>query len=118
MRYLLLILIFNYPAYAEEYSPLKYEIAWQVLHAIDVAQTARIKDYTHLKESHIHTIVGRQPEERDVYAWGLSMAIGHYFVMKWVDENTKYGQFLRGVEIGYKFSAVSHNHQMGIRIKF
>lgn len=117
MRYLILFLLIS-SASAEEYKPMHYEIAWQVMHAVDVMQTLKIKETPGLEESAIHKIIQRQPDDDNVYAWGVASAIGHYYLFKWLDNNTKYGQTFRKIEIGFKFGAISKNHQMGIRIKF
>tara|TARA_R100000657_G_scaffold17477_1_gene15141 strand:- start:534 stop:917 length:384 start_codon:yes stop_codon:yes gene_type:complete len=114
----LLILVLSPLAHAEKYNPMHYEIAWQAMHVIDVMQTLEIQDHEHLEESHSHWIIGRQPDDDNVYAWGIASALAHYFLMKWVDDNTKYGKVIRQIEVGYKFGVIHKNYQAGIRISF
>jgi len=114
----LLILVLSPLAHAEKYNPMHYEIAWQAMHVIDVMQTLEIQDHEHLEEVHMRKVLGRNPDDDNVYAWGIAGAIAHYYLMKWIDENTNYGKALRHIEVGYKFGTISNNHSIGLRVSF
>lgn len=117
-RIILFIIVLSPLASAEKYNSTHYEIAWQVMHVVDVMQTLEIQDHPNLRESHSHWIIGRQPDDDNVYAWGLASAVTHYYLMKWIDNNTRYGKIIRRVEIGYKAGVIHKNHQLGIRVSF
>lgn len=111
-------MLFSNFAKAEKYNPTHYEIAWQVMHAVDVMQTLEIQDHPELKEGVIHKIIGRQPDDDNVYAWGIASAIGHYYLYRWIDDNTKWGKAARRVDLFFTVGVVAHNHEMGIRVSF
>ena len=60
------------------------EVAWQTLHAIDVAQTLNAAHDPCYVEAFSVTraLIGEQPSTTEVLVWGASTAALHYFVSK------------------------------------
>ena len=119
MRRIILFLCLSVSAHAD-YEPEKYELAWQVMHLIDIGQTASAgSDPRYVEDSkHNFFLLDDHPSEESVYWWGLSSAIAHYFAFKWLDNNTEWGPALRRVEFGYKLGVIANNHSIGVRIRF
>ncbi len=115
---ILLLLLLTPIANAEKYNPMHYEIAWQAMHVVDVMQTLEIQDHPELKEGMIHKIIGRQPDDDNVYAWGIGSAIGHYYLMRWIDKKTRHSKNIRRFELFLTVGVIAHNHEMGIRVSF
>lgn len=89
------------------------------MHIIDVGQTVAIGKsngaYTE-QQWPARNILTPHPEERDVYYWGVASAIGHYFFMKWLDNNYKDAKYIRKFELFLKVSTITSNHAIGIKI--
>ena len=97
------------------------EIAWQALHAVDVAQTmSAARDPCYREAAWLtRSIIGEQPSEAEVLVWGVGTAIIHRWVglalerrdaPRWVRVAWDLGT------IGYTGYTVVDNHQNGVRI--
>jgi hypothetical protein len=97
------------------------EIAWQALHAVDVAQTmSAARDPCYREAAWLtRSIIGEQPSEAEVLAWGVGTAIIH----RWVGQVLERRDAPRWVRvawdlgtIGYTGHTVVDNHRNGVRI--
>ncbi len=97
------------------------EVAWQALHAVDVAQTLSAADDPCYEEDAWLTrrLIGRQPSDAEVMAWGIGTAVGHALIAKtlerwdapvWLKKVWSYGTI---THTGY---VVASNHDEGIRV--
>ncbi len=98
----------------------KREMAWQTLHAIDVAQTLNAaSDPCYMEVSWVtKRLIGEQPSDAEVMVWGIAMAMGHMWISnrleerdapKWVQAFWDFGT------IGHTGYAVVNNHRNGVR---
>lgn len=101
----------------------RYEMTWQTLHAIDVAQTvdAMNDDGDCYRESGSLTslMIGTQPSERKIYTWGLASAAMHFgltWLLNQTDINETVKSGIKIADIGYKASVVEGNHAAGVRL--
>lgn len=97
------------------------EIAWQTLHAVDVAQTlSAAQDPCYVEDAYItRQLIGRNPSTGEVLAWGAGIAVGHAFVTNllerhdapvWVRKTWSYATITStGI-------AIANNHSEGIRV--
>lgn len=97
------------------------EIAWQTLHAIDVAQTLSAADDPCYEEDAFFTraLIGSQPSQGEVLLWGAGMAVGHAWITgllerheapMWVRKTWSYAT-IAGTGI-----AIVNNHSEGVRV--
>jgi len=97
------------------------EIAWQTLHAIDVAQTvSAAQDPCYVEDAYVtRQLIGSQPSTGEVLLWGAGMAAGHAWIStlleshdapNWVQKTWSYAT-ITGTGI-----AVATNHSEGIRV--
>ncbi len=97
------------------------ELIWQGVHAMDIAQTLNAADDPCYKESAYITqrLIGEQPSDAEVMAWGIGTAIGHAVITQalerldapgWVQTLWAYGT------ISHTAFAVASNHDEGIRM--
>ena len=97
------------------------EIAWQTLHAVDVAQTlSAAQDPCYVEDAYItRQLIGSQPSTGEVLLWGAGMAVGHAFVTNVLEE--RHAQ--RWVQKAWSYAtstgtgiAIATNHSEGVRI--
>ncbi len=97
------------------------EIAWQTLHAVDIAQTiSAAQDPCYIEDAYItRRLIGSQPSTGEVLLWGAGMAVGHAFVTnllekqnapRWVQKTWSYAT-ITGTGI-----AIASNHAEGVRV--
>ena len=97
------------------------EIAWQTLHAVDVAQTVNgpAGDPCYMEADPLTSaIIGEQPSKTEAVAWGLAWAGMHAGVTWLLDRNEapQWAQIgWQALTITNTASAVYRNHQAGIR---
>jgi hypothetical protein len=121
MKYLTCALIFvliSGCSNLDEKNTLEY--TWQAMHVIDVLQTANGIAGSNgcVKESDPLTraLIGEHPNKNDVYVWGASIAVLHWFGMKWLDDKMPDSALVRVADNVLKFRTVGHNHKQGIRV--
>lgn len=96
------------------------ELTWQTLHAMDVAQTLNAADDPCYKENAWLTkrMIGEQPRDGEVLAWGVGTAVMHAWVSNslerrgapvWVQKVWELGT------LGHTSYAIGSNHQAGVR---
>jgi hypothetical protein len=97
------------------------EITWQTLHAIDVAQTLNAARDPCYQESAWVTrrLIGRQPSDGAVLAWGVGTAAFHAWVSHELDDRDAptWLQMLWDLgTLGQTAYAVGSNHHTGVRV--
>lgn len=96
------------------------EMTWQALHAMDVAQTLNAASDPCYKENAWLTkrLIGEQPSDAEVVAWGVGTAVFHAWVSNalddrgapvWVQKLWELGT------LGHTTYAVGTNHENGVR---
>lgn len=96
------------------------ELTWQALHAIDVAQTLNAaRDPCYQEEAWLTAqLIGAQPSDGEVIAWGLGTAVFHAWISNtlehrgapvWVRKLWELGT------LGHTSYAIGTNHQEGVR---
>ena len=97
------------------------EIAWQTLHAVDIAQTlSAAQDPCYVEDAYItRQLIGSQPSTGEVLLWGAGVAVGHAWVTnlleqqdapRWVQKTWSYATITStGV-------AIASNHSEGVRV--
>lgn len=97
------------------------EIAWQTLHAVDIAQTlSAAQDPCYVEDAYLtKRLIGEQPSTGEVLLWGAGMAVGHAWVTnllerheapRWVQKTWSYATITStGV-------AIASNHSEGVRV--
>jgi hypothetical protein len=97
------------------------EIAWNVLHVVDVAQTINGPASDPCYRERAPTtrfLIGERPHRDNVIAWGVAASVMHYFAFRWV-ENSDWPDgvkvALRSIDLTYKGHTVVRNHNAGIR---
>lgn len=96
------------------------EMTWQAMHAIDVAQTLNAASDPCYKEKAWLTsrLIGAQPSDAEVLAWGVATAVVHAWVShtlresdapRWVQKVWDFGT------LGHTTYAISNNHEAGVR---
>lgn len=97
------------------------EKTWQALHAVDVAQTLSAARDPCYQESAWLTrqIIGRQPSDAGVVAWGVGTAAFHAWLSHELQERNA-PTWLRMIwelgTLGQTAYAVGSNHSNGVRI--
>ena len=96
------------------------ELAWQALHAVDVAQTLNAaSDPCYIEDAWLTAkLIGEQPSNGEVLLWGLGTAVLHAVIAdvmqdrgapQWLQNAWDYGSItLTGF-------AVKRNHDQGVR---
>lgn len=97
------------------------ETAWQLGHLIDVGQTVAIaKNPDCYYEAFYETqlLIGRHPRESDVYLWGISSALFHFWSRKFMHKHLpeNWSIAIRSYEVGFKAMTLYNNHQLGLRL--
>jgi len=96
------------------------ELAWQAIHAIDVAQTLNAAQDPCYEEDAWLTkrLIGAQPSDGEVLAWGVGTAVFHAWISNgleargapvWVQRVWELGT------LGHTSYAVGNNHHIGVR---
>jgi hypothetical protein len=96
------------------------EVSWQALHAMDIAQTLSAADDPCYQEDAWLTqkLIGKQPSDAEVLAWGIGTAIGHMMVShtlnvmnapQWLQKAFSYGT------LSYTGYTVANNYDEGVR---
>lgn len=97
------------------------EIAWQTLHAIDIAQTvSAAQDPCYVEDAYVtRRLIGSQPSTGEVLLWGAGMAAGHAFVTNMLEQHHAPGW----VQKTWSFAtitgtgiAIATNHSEGVRV--
>jgi hypothetical protein len=99
----------------------RQEIAWQTLHAVDVAQTLDAARDPCYQESAWLTrqLIGRQPSDGAVLAWGAGTAVLHAWISQELEERDAPGWLRMAWDLGtlgQTAYAVGSNHTTGIRL--
>lgn len=98
----------------------RQELTWQAVHAMDVAQTLNAASDPCYKEDAWLTkrLIGSQPSDAEVVAWGVGTAVLHAWVSNaledrgapvWVQKVWELGT------LGHTSYAVGTNHEAGVR---
>lgn len=98
----------------------RQELTWQAMHAVDVAQTLNAASDPCYKEDAWLTsrLIGAQPSDGEVIAWGVGTAVFHAWVSRsletrgapvWVQMAWDLGT------LGHTTYAVGTNHSEGVR---
>lgn len=96
------------------------ELAWQALHAVDVAQTLNAAgDPCYREEAWLtKRLIGEQPNDAEVVAWGVATAVVHAWVSYNLEEHGA-PRWLQKVwdlgTLGHTTYAISSNHDAGVR---
>lgn len=93
------------------------EYIWQSVHVIDVIQTSQIAKNPHcLQESGpAEPLIGKAPNEKGVYIWGIGSAVAHYFTYKFI--KSVLGKHSKKVIIAdniYQLKVVHKNYRNGL----
>ncbi len=97
------------------------ELAWQSLHAIDIAQTvSAAQDPCYVEDAYLtRKMIGSQPSTGEVLLWGAGMAAGHAFVSGMLEQH----HAPRWVQKTWSFAtitstgiAIASNHSEGVRV--
>jgi len=97
------------------------EIAWQTLHAVDIAQTlSASQDPCYVEDAYVtRQLIGSQPNAGEVLLWGAGMAVGHAWISglledrnapRWVQKTWSYAT-ITGTGL-----AIATNHAEGVRV--
>ncbi|MEQ9005182.1 MAG: hypothetical protein RIE74_16610 [Pseudomonadales bacterium] len=96
------------------------ELAWQALHAVDVAQTLNAAgDPCYREEAWLtKRLIGEQPNDAEVVAWGVATAVVHAWVSYNLEEHGA-PRWLQKVwdlgTLGHTTYAIISNHDAGVR---
>jgi hypothetical protein len=96
------------------------ELTWQALHAMDVAQTLNAAGDPCYEENAWLTrrLIGSQPNDAEVMAWGVGTAVFHAWISNaleergapvWVQKVWELGT------LGHTSYAIGTNHENGVR---
>ncbi|MFW6093271.1 MAG: hypothetical protein ACODAC_04800 [Pseudomonadota bacterium] len=96
------------------------ELTWQTLHAMDVAQTlSAAGDPCYEEEAWLtRRIIGEQPSESEVLAWGIGTSLMHAWVSDALERRNAPGWLQKAWELGtlgHTTYAVGSNHEAGVR---
>jgi hypothetical protein len=96
------------------------EKTWQVLHAMDVAQTLNAASDPCYREKAWLTkrLIGEQPSDGQVIAWGVGTAVMHAWVSNGLEERgaPRWVQKLWELgTLGHTSYAIGSNHEAGVR---
>jgi hypothetical protein len=97
------------------------EIAWQSLHAVDVAQTlSAAQDPCYVEDAYItKRLIGEQPSTGEVLLWGAGVAVGHAFVTSLLEKHQAPGWVQKTWSYATITStgiAIASNHAEGVRV--
>ena len=97
------------------------EIAWQTLHAVDVAQTlSAAGDPCYVEDAYVtRALIGSQPSEGEVLLWGAGMAVGHAWVTGLLERHAAPGWLRKTwsyATITGTGIAIASNHAEGVRM--
>ena len=98
----------------------RQEATWQALHVIDVAQTLNAaSDDCYAEDAWLtQRLIGKQPSDTQVLAWGVGTALAHWAISRtleardapqWLQRMWSYGT------ISHTGYAVVTNHNNGVR---
>jgi hypothetical protein len=115
------LLLFGWPLLAGCQTLSDREKVWQALHAVDVAQTlSAARDPCYRENAWLtRQLIGRQPSDTAVLAWGVGTAVFHAWLSHemeargaptWVRMAWELGT------LGQTAYAIGSNHQNGVRI--
>lgn len=98
----------------------RQELTWQTMHALDVAQTLNAASDPCYKENAWLTkrMIGEQPNDAEVIAWGVGTAVFHAWVSNRLDERGAPVWVQKLWELGtlgHTTYAVGTNHENGVR---
>ena len=98
----------------------RQELTWQALHAIDVAQTLNAASDPCYEEKAWLTqrLIGAQPSDAEVIAWGVGTAVFHAWISNTLEERgaPQWVQKLWELgTLGQTTYAIGTNHQEGVR---
>jgi hypothetical protein len=98
-------------------STMPAETAWQILHAIDTAQTVGIAQQPdRYYERFSSGVIGKHPSEESVIAYMGACAVSHYVFAKWsYDRHRTIYKAFEAVTIGVTGTNVSINYRIGLR---
>ena len=62
------------------------EVTFQAINVLDAVQTANIRDYPHLIESHPipRSLLGENPEPDETVVYFTTLALSHYLIAKYL----------------------------------
>jgi hypothetical protein len=96
------------------------EIAWQVLHVVDAAQTYNIVNDPNYREANVMTaaLIGENPSHAGVSAWAVGMAAAHAGVTELLlrHDHPTAARWWNYITITEKAATVGHNFYIGVRI--
>lgn len=97
------------------------EIAWQTLHAVDVAQTLNAADDPCYKEKAWLTrrLIGPQPSQAEVVAWGVGMSLAHAWISNALEERgaPRWVQLVWELgTLGHTSYVIGRNYAEGVRV--
>ena len=96
------------------------ELTWQALHAVDVAQTLNAASDPCYEEDAWLTqqIIGKQPSDAEVIAWGVGTAVVHMWIATELDRRDA-PRWLQATwsqgTIGSTGYTIVDNHRNGVR---
>ncbi len=98
----------------------RQELTWQALHAVDVAQTLNAASDPCYKEDAWLTsrLIGSQPNDAEVLAWGVGTAVLHAWISSALEERGAPVWVQRVWDLGtlgHTTYAVVSNHSEGVR---
>jgi hypothetical protein len=98
----------------------RQEMAWQALHAMDVAQTLNAAgDPCYKEEAWLTTrLIGEQPSDGEVLVWGIATAVVHAWISNTLEQRGApvWLQAVWGLgTLGHTTYAVASNHDAGVR---
>jgi len=98
----------------------KLETTYQVLHAIDGAQTLQMTNRPDLKEVQSAWLLGEHPSAGKVFVWYFVDAYGHALMTNYLDEHAPRWvcRTWQAVTIGGTLYTVHSNYQLGLRVGF
>jgi len=99
----------------------RHELAWQSLHAVDIAQTLNAaNDPCYIEAFPVtQSLIGEQPSNSEVFAWGIGTAVGHYLVtqgLQYANAPTWLQKVWGYTTIGHTAYTVADNHRNGVRM--
>ena len=99
------------------------EVAYQSLHAVDVAQTVEIaRNPARFQEVDMGTraLIGSHPSVGGVLAWGAANAIGHYAIDDYLysHNHPKLALAFESVSVAFVADTVHNNYKIGLGYGF
>lgn len=129
----ILIIVFLSGCSSLSGKPEGFEYAYHALNVVDMGQTihiAREPDCYYEKGFPTKEIIGRHPDQEEVYALMAAYSVGFHYMNRWLDNKASESymkqdghynkwKFARGVfnatSFYYKADAVVSNHDKGLR---